>query len=172
MSRSDLFGSHGADDEQGRARVEAQHVVQPLQRVLIAPLQIVEQQEKRLLSEGGVRQRLKELLALPVLGQRFRVRDVRSLAQELRQESCDFTERDNLESSQSRIQASTAQPVGHWRLRPTALGGVRACPGRGDTLAARPGQQLLSEPGLADTGVPGQHDEPRRPRAGFMPDSL
>ena len=77
MSRSDFFRTHGADDQQGRAGVEAQQVVQPLQRVLIAPLQIVEQQEQRLLSaEGGASQRLEELLALPLLGQRFGVRDV------------------------------------------------------------------------------------------------
>ncbi len=79
-----LLGAGGADDEQPRPRIEAQEVVQPLQRFLVAPLQIVDQQQQRLAClQNCTGQALEESLAWPILGQRLRVGQVWALGQQL-----------------------------------------------------------------------------------------
>ncbi len=93
MLISHFLRAQRAHQEQRCLWVEAQQVVQPFQRLLITPLQIVEQQQQRLArGQGRSRQRLKQVLALPTLHEWAGVRQVRSLHEEIGYESRHFGE--------------------------------------------------------------------------------
>ena len=47
-----LFGAHCAQDQKLRPRLEAQQVMQPFERVAVAPLQIVDHQQERVRTPG------------------------------------------------------------------------------------------------------------------------
>ena len=65
--------------------------MQPFERLLIAPLQVVDQQEQRLRrSEHGLRKGLEESEPLTEFGQRLRPPQLGPLGQQLRHEACDF----------------------------------------------------------------------------------
>jgi hypothetical protein len=81
MLRRHFFSPNSADDQQTRVWVEAQQKVQPFERLLVAPLQVVDQQQQRLRrGEHSACERLEESLALAVLGHRFIRRQIRLLS--------------------------------------------------------------------------------------------
>ena len=78
MTGSHVFRANSAHDEQSRLTVKAQQVVKPLQCLLIAPLEIIDQQHQRLGSgKHGAGQGLEKPLALPMLGEPFGPREIR-----------------------------------------------------------------------------------------------
>ena len=60
-----LLGAHGADDEAARAGRRAQEVLEPLDRVRVRPLQVVEDEHQRRGRSERLRQRLEEAQPLP-----------------------------------------------------------------------------------------------------------
>ena len=76
VSAAGLFGPHRADHQDSWGGIAAKQGMQPFERVGIAPLQVVDQQEQRpaRLVEGRVQGGV-EVAALPALGQGMRPLD-------------------------------------------------------------------------------------------------
>src|SRR3954451_15054203 len=84
MALIHFLGTQSADNKQTRLRVETQEIMQPFQRLLVTPLQVVQHQQKRLAGgQNGVGQGFKETLALPTLAHGFRARQRWALDEKL-----------------------------------------------------------------------------------------
>ena len=89
---AELLGARRRDDEQRRPRLRAQQVVQPAERLGVAPLHVVDREQQRpALCDDGARQRVQQPRAFPVRGQRRRGRELGPLGEQLGQEPCELT---------------------------------------------------------------------------------
>src|SRR5579885_168224 len=145
-----VFQARAANDEQTRGRIEAQEEVQPFERLLIAPLQVIDQQQQWLRhGEYGLRERLEEPLPLAILADRLGMWQVGILGGYFWENPRDFCEPQPFQARERTAQAIAPQPFGHRRERKLTLGGVAACFRGGGAPLLHPEQQLLGQPRFA-----------------------
>ena len=95
------FGARGTRDEQPGVTVEAKQEVQPLQRVEVAPLEIVEHQQQRPVGgHDGTGKRFEEHAPLPVLDASRGPGHIRALAEQLRNQPRDLAQRADVQPGQ------------------------------------------------------------------------
>src|SRR5579864_6121578 len=103
MASVHFLRAQRCDKQQWSVLPKMQQEVQPFQRLPVAPLDIVEQQEERFMpANHSARECLEHMLALPVLRQRVWTAQLRSLFQQVGQQPCDFSEPDLAERSERR----------------------------------------------------------------------
>ena len=113
-----LLTAGRAENEDGAARLKAQQEMQPLQRLLVTPLQVVDpQQQRRRRGEHAARQRFEKALAPPVLGDGLGPGERRVFGEELGQQAGDLGQPDRVEGGQVRTQGPAPQPFGNGRER-------------------------------------------------------
>ncbi len=154
-------------------RVETQQVVQPLQCVAVAPLQIVDQEQQRSPAlEHRPGQCLEQPLALVSLAHRPRPRQTGSLGQQLGQQTCHLGQPHRFERGQPLAQRGAAQPGDDRRIGQSPLSRV-ATGGSGNVaLAVGPGHQLFGQARLADARLAGQENAARFAAARRAPGRL
>jgi hypothetical protein len=165
VSGVELLRARGPEHEQARLAIEPGEEVEPLGRLTVAPLQVVEdEQQRRRGREHRPRQALEEAQPVAELRERRGPRQAGPGGQQLGEDPRDLDPPHVLEAGEVRRQGVAAQPLAHGREGEAAFRGVGARPRRGHPLAAGPGQQLLRQPRLADAGVAG-HEGERGPSA-------
>ena len=105
MSGQQLLRTHRSDEEQACRQLKTQQVMQPLQSLVVTPLQIIEQEQQRLTVEAvaspcpqhGTCERLKKVLALPPLRHGSGTEQFWSCDQHLGHQPCDLREPGRIE---------------------------------------------------------------------------
>src|SRR5690348_5807542 len=93
MPWQDLFQARRSQEQELCVWLMPQQIMEPLQGFLVAPLQVVQQQQQWLRrAEQRVCQSSKELLTLPAFGQGSRPREIRPSGQQLGYQARDFRE--------------------------------------------------------------------------------
>ena len=91
MTIIQLFNSSCACDEQLRLRLQTQQVVQPLHCFLVAPLQVVDEQQQGMrTTQYGAGKRLEKVVALPTFIQGRGNAEFRMFDEQLGQHSNKF----------------------------------------------------------------------------------
>lgn len=154
--RRRLPGAQSADQEQRSPGLTAQEVVQPLQRVAIAPVEVIQQQDQRLVGRPDrVPQRFEQPRAAPRLGARGRL----PVRRELGEDAGHVGAPDQVQRTHRLAEPRRPEPLGHGRQRQQAIGGPAPGPGRSRSLARGPFDERLREARLADSRLTGdQHD--------------
>ena len=137
MVAARLFRSYGGHHEDPSGCLATKQRMQPLEGVLVAPLQIVDHQQKRLSSLGERRvQRLIEMMPLPAFRQWTRPLDGSMLRQDFRQHARQIRQLRLRHLRAGRGQRLGAKPLGDRRVCQLALRRITARPSHG-LLAAR-----------------------------------
>src|SRR6187431_48870 len=87
-----LLGTHGGDDEAGRAGGRTQKILKPLDRVGIRPLQIVEDEYERSCGPERLPECFEEAQALPAFELQSRGCDVGTRGRQRRMQARDIAE--------------------------------------------------------------------------------
>ena len=158
----DLLAPRRRGHEQPRAGLGAHEVVQELERLKVAPLHVVgDQQQRRGGGEERPGDRVEEPLAVLALGQRLGGREVGPLGEQLGQQPRELGQVRAIEATEPRRDRLRAQPGDHGPVGDRALRRVRAglCGERAAVGAPR--AQLLDQAALADAGLAGHEHELR-----------
>ena len=156
----ELLRTRGSDDEQAGFGVEAGEKMEPLDGFAVAPLQVVDEEEKGLRSrEDRPGQALEEAQPVAELRHGRGPRQTRSGLEELGQDPRHLDTPHVLETSEVRRESIAAQPLAHGSEGETAFRGIGARLRHGHSLPPGPGQKLLRQPRLADAGIAADHDE-------------
>ena len=140
--------------------IGAKEEMNPLQRVGIAPLEVIENEQDGVVGgQERTRQGLEERLALPRLDGRGRARDVRSPGDDLGHQPRDLAEGPDVESCEHGRENWAAQPVGDRGKGQATLRGIGPRPRRLDSLSAGPLGEFRGQPRLSDAGLTADDDE-------------
>ena len=148
-------------------RLLAQEVVDPLERLAVRPLRVVEhQQQRRRRRADGAGDGLEQALALPALGHRGRAWAGPGCShQELRDHASELRLPDRFELGRGAADRFAPQPVGDRSVGQGSLCRIRLGVGGGEPLGAAPADELLEHAGLADPGLAADLEQLRGPVA-------
>ncbi len=154
--------------QQRLALAQVQQQLQPGQRVLVAPLHIVQDQQRGTAGgQHGAGQPLEEPVPLPGVRHRPRRRGRPGIPR--RDQAVNLAGPDRLQVGPRRLQRRAAQPLGYRGQGQPAPGGEAACPERREAIPLHRGRELVEQPGLPDARLAGQHREARCPGQRFPP---
>ena len=165
-----LFNACRAQHEEPSLGAKAQQEAKPLERIAVAPLQVVDHEEKGATgSEHGARQCFKKALTLHTFVEGGCVRQIRMIDADLGQQAGHLGTPDRIEPVEARLDGGGTQPLDDGRVRQMSFGGVavRAC--RGVTLPLGPGEELLGQPCLADARLPRDDQQGGASRGSLLP---
>jgi len=148
-----LLAALGGEEQQARVHAVIDQIEQPVERLGVAPLQVVEQQDERLrVRRHCAQQGVVEMLALPAFGQRLRGGQRRVRSQQFGQQARQFGAPDRRDLGQCGLRSRRAQRIDQRRIAHVVLGAEGVGVQRADALLPRPVQQLFGDARLADAG--------------------
>src|SRR5579884_4100668 len=93
MAGHDFLGAYRAHEEQSRTLVEAQQIMEPFQSLVVAPLQVIKQEQQGLAGiQYSASKRFKEMPALPSLGHSSGTSEFRPCSKYLWYQPCNLSE--------------------------------------------------------------------------------
>jgi hypothetical protein len=168
MRRVDLLPPGGGRHQQPRPWLQPQEIVEELQRLAVAPLQVVGNQQQRPLRREDARgEGIEQPPARIAVLRLQRVRP--SLGPELEQQACQLRAIYPVDPRRGGPKRFRAQPCGHHPVGEAALG--RICPrlGRRRPPVGAPQAELLDQAALANARFAGHQDELRASLLGLPP---